>query len=184
MSANIALQENDKITGRGCCLASEPVSLPSWEVAKANRVVTGGNPPSRATLGRRGHRHPGHPRNPDDPCGRGQTISFAPRDVERILPGISQSSPHPRRKRPPVGRRTLAERTNTGTTHPGQTSTTSTSRETPESTSNTQHCSSSQSEPHADPAPTTSCLLQTCAAQKRHDFVRLTNRRQTTIWSP
>lgn len=87
MSANIALQETELLDEAVAWLQSRVP--PSWEVAKANRVVTGGNPPQ------------GQPLVDGAIDIRGtqgiQTTlavevkrSFAPRDVERILPGISR----------------------------------------------------------------------------------------------
>lgn len=87
MAANFDLQETNLLDAAVAWLQSRVP--PTWEVSKADRVVQGGNPPQAQPLGDgaidiRGTQ------------GIQTTLavevkrSFAPRDVERILPGISR----------------------------------------------------------------------------------------------
>lgn len=87
MTTNIALQETELLDAAVAWLQER--LPPTWEVAKSNRVIQGGNPPQAQSLvdgaiDIRGTQ------------GIQVTLaveakrSFAPRDVERILPGISR----------------------------------------------------------------------------------------------
>jgi hypothetical protein len=86
MAANTEIQETDLLDQAVAWLQTKVP--PSWEVARANRIVQGGNPPQAQPL-------------TDAIDVRGTQgmqatfaveakSSFSPRDVERILPGISR----------------------------------------------------------------------------------------------
>ena len=88
MAANVQLQETELLDAAVAWLQTR---LPdSWEVSKANRTVTGGNPPQSRPLTDGAIDIKGT-QGVQTTLAVEVKRSFSPRDVERILPGISQT---------------------------------------------------------------------------------------------